>query len=76
MLLVFALMALALERKRVMSVETLLANVPELGDPTLGSPNGRFYFNARAPWDLFRADGKISDPLQLSVAVVLPVTVK
>ena len=62
---------------RVMAVETLLANVPELGDPTLGVvANGRFYFNARAQWDLFGDDGKISDPLRLSEAVVLSVTVK
>ncbi|HVE71917.1 MAG TPA: hypothetical protein VNI54_11150 [Thermoanaerobaculia bacterium] len=34
------------------------------------------YFNARAQWDLFGEDGKISDPLRLSEAVVLPVTVE
>lgn len=62
---------------RVLAVETLLANVPELGDPTLGVvANGRFYFNARAQWDLFGDDGKISDPLKLSEAVVLSVTVE
>jgi hypothetical protein len=62
---------------RVLAVETLLANVPELGDPTLGVVAGnRFYFNARAQWDLFGDDGKISDPLKLSEAVVLSVTVR
>ncbi len=62
---------------RVVAADTLLANVPELGDPTLGVlANGRFYFNARGGWDLFGDDGKISDPLKLSEAVVLSVTVK
>jgi hypothetical protein len=62
---------------RVRAVQTLLANVPELGDPTLGVvANGRFHFNAKGQWDLFGDDGKISDPLRLSEAVVLSVTVQ
>ncbi|HUR81182.1 MAG TPA: hypothetical protein VM733_10470 [Thermoanaerobaculia bacterium] len=62
---------------RVIAVDTLLANRPELGDPTLGVvANDRFFFNARGGWDLFGEDGKISDPLKLSEAVVLSVTVK
>jgi sugar lactone lactonase YvrE len=61
----------------VESVETLLANVPELGDPTLGVVAGnRFFFNANAQWELFGDDGKISDPLRLSEAVVLSVSVR
>jgi hypothetical protein len=62
---------------RVMTVETLLANVPEMADPTLGVVAGnRFFFNAKAQWDLFEDDGKISDPLKLSEAVVLSVPLR
>ena len=62
---------------RVMTVETLLANVPEMSDPTLGVVAGnRFFFNAKAQWDLFEDDGKISDPLKLSEAVVLSVPLR
>ena len=61
----------------VSSVRTLLANSPLMGDPTLGVvANGRFYFNANAQWDLFGDDGKISDPLKLSEAVVLSVPLR
>jgi hypothetical protein len=64
----------------VSSVQTLLANSPDMGnpgDPTLGVvANGRFYFNANAQWDLFGDDGKISDPLKLSEAVVLSVPLR
>lgn len=61
----------------VSSVQTLLANHPLMGDPTLGVlAGGRFYFNAYAQWDLFGEDGKISDPLRLSEAVVLSVPVR
>lgn len=61
----------------VMSVETLLANAPGMGDPTLGVvANNRFYFNANAQWDLFTEDGKISDPLRLSEAVVLSIPLR
>jgi hypothetical protein len=56
----------------VSSVDTLLANVADLGDPTLGAIAGkRFYFNANAQWNLFGGDGRIADPLQLKPAVVL-----
>jgi len=69
--LLFALFALLL------AAEILLASVPELGYPRLGVvANARFSFNARAQWDLFDDDGKISDPLKLSEAVVLSVTVR
>jgi hypothetical protein len=62
---------------RVVTVETLLANVPEMSDPTLGVVAGnRFFFNAKAQWDLFEEDGKISDPLKLSEAVVLSVPLR
>ncbi len=61
----------------VSSVRTLLANSPDMGDPTLGVvANGRFYFNGNAQWDLFEDDGKISDPLKLSEAVVLSVPLR
>ncbi len=61
----------------VSSVQTLLANSPLMGDPTLGVvANGRFYFNGNAQWDLFDEAGKISDPLKLSEAVVLSVPVR
>jgi Tetratricopeptide repeat len=61
----------------VSAVQTLLANSPLMGDPTLGVvANGRFYFNANAQWDLFDGDGKISDPVKLSEAVVLSVPVR
>jgi hypothetical protein len=61
----------------VSSVETLLANAPGMGDPTLGVLVGkRFYFNANAQWDLFGDDGKIADPLKLQPAVVLSVPVE
>lgn len=61
----------------VEAVETLLANAPALGDPTLGVIVGnRFFFNANGQWELFGEDGKISDPLRLSEAVVLSVTVR
>jgi len=60
----------------VSSVETMLANVPALGDPTLGVVVGkRFYFNANAQWDQFADDGRIKDPLQLKPAVVLSLPV-
>lgn len=60
----------------VSSVETLLANVPEMGDPTLGVVVGkRFYFNANAQWNHFGEDGRIAAPLQLKPAVVLSVPV-
>jgi hypothetical protein len=58
----------------VSSVETLLANAPGMGDPTLGVVVGkRFFFNANAQWELFGDDGKIADPLKLQPAVVLSV---
>ncbi|HEX6100555.1 MAG TPA: hypothetical protein VF432_29840 [Thermoanaerobaculia bacterium] len=61
----------------VSSVQTLLANSPLMGDPTLGVvANGRFYFNGNAQWDLFDGDGKISDPVRLSEAVVLSVPLR
>lgn len=61
----------------VSSVQTLLANSPLMGDPTLGVvANGRFYFNGNAQWELFGDDGKISDPLKLSEAVVLSVPLR
>lgn len=61
----------------VSSVRTLLANSPLMGDPTLGVlANGRFHFNGNAQWDLFTADGKISDPLKLKEAVVLSVPLR
>lgn len=61
----------------VASVETLLANAKEMGDPTLGVVAGnRFFFNANAQWDLFTDDGKISDPLKLSEAVVLSISLR
>jgi hypothetical protein len=60
----------------IASVETLLANAALMGDPTLGVMVGkRFHFNANAQWDLFRADGTITDPLKLQPAVVLSVPV-
>lgn len=47
------------------------------GDPTLGVvANNRFYFNGNAQWELFGDDGKISDPLKLSEAVVLSVPLR
>lgn len=62
---------------RVMAVRTLLANVPELGDPTLGAvANGRFHFNAKGQWELFGEDGKIADPLALTEAIVLSVPLR
>ena len=58
----------------VSSVETLLANAADMGDPTLGTLVGkRFFFNANAQWDLFGGDGRIADPLKLKPAVVLSV---
>ncbi len=61
----------------ISSVETLLANVSGLGDPTLGVVAGdRFYFNANAQWDLFAEDGTITDPVKLKEAVVLSVPVR
>ena len=61
----------------VSSVETLLANAPDMGDPTLGTVVGkRFFFNANAQWELFGGDGRIADPLQLKPAVVLSVPAK
>jgi hypothetical protein len=61
----------------VSSVETLLANAPKMGDPTLGTMVGkRFHFNANAQWDQFGEDGRIADPLQLQPAVVLSVAVE
>jgi hypothetical protein len=60
----------------VSSVDTLLANAPHMGDPTLGVLVGkRFYFNANAQWDQFGDDGRIADPLKLKPAVVLSVPV-
>lgn len=60
----------------VSSVETMLANAANMGDPTLGVVVGkRFYFNANAQWDLFGDDGRIADPLKLKQAVVLSVPV-
>lgn len=64
-------------RLAVQSVETLAANLPEMGDPTLGVLVGkRFYFNANAQWELFGEDGRIADPLKLTEAVVLSVPVE
>ncbi|HEV7238823.1 MAG TPA: tetratricopeptide repeat protein [Thermoanaerobaculia bacterium] len=61
----------------VSSAKTLLANSPLMGDPTLGFvANNRFYFNGNAQWELFGEDGKISDPLKLSEAVVLSVPLR
>jgi hypothetical protein len=61
----------------VSSARTLLANSPLMGDPTLGVvANNRFYFNGNAQWELFGDDGKISDPLKLSEAVVLSVPLR
>lgn len=61
----------------VASVETLLANAPNLGDPTLGViARGRFYFNANAQWELFAEDGTITDPVKLQEAVVLSVPLR
>jgi hypothetical protein len=61
----------------VSSVQTLLANSPLMGDPTLGVvADGRFHFNGNAQWDLFDGDGKISDPVKLSEAVVLSVPLR
>jgi hypothetical protein len=60
----------------VSTVDTLLANAPGMGDPTLGVMVGkRFFFNANAQWDLFGDDGKIADPLKLQPAVVLSIPV-
>ena len=60
----------------VAAVEPLLANAPGLGDPTLGVVvDKRFFFNGNAQWDLFRDDGTITDPVKLSHAVVLSVSV-
>jgi hypothetical protein len=64
-------------RLAVQSVETLAANLPEMGDPTLGVlARNRFYFNANAQWELFGEDGRIADPLKLAEAVVLWVGVE
>jgi hypothetical protein len=61
----------------VAGVRTLLANSPLMADPTLGVIAGnRFFFNANGQWDLFGEDGKISDPLRLSEAVVTSVSVR
>ena len=61
----------------VAEVETLAANAPGMGDPTLGVVAGeRFYFNANAQWDLFADDGTISDPVKLADAVVMSVPVR
>ncbi|HEV7767190.1 MAG TPA: hypothetical protein VGQ76_19470 [Thermoanaerobaculia bacterium] len=61
----------------VSSVETLLANSPDMGDPTLGVLVGkRFFFNANAQWDQFGDDGRIADPLKLKPAVVLSLPVE
>jgi len=62
----------------VAGVETLLANVPSLGDPTLGVvAKGAFYFNAAGQWDLFDdpedAAGKAKDEQTLRPAMVLRV---
>ena len=58
----------------VSSVETLLANVPGMGDPTLGAVVGkRLFFNANAQWELFGEEGRIADPLKLQPAVILSV---
>ncbi|HYH09829.1 MAG TPA: hypothetical protein VEK11_22460 [Thermoanaerobaculia bacterium] len=63
-------------RLAVASVETLAANVEGMGDPTLGVlVRNRFFFNANAQWDLFGEDGRIADPLKLTEAVVLSVSV-
>ncbi len=60
----------------VAAVDTLLANAPGLGDPTLGVViDKRFFFNGNAQWELFREDGTIVDPLKLAEAVVLSVSV-
>lgn len=68
-------------RLGVSAVTTLAANLPEMGDPTLGVLVGnrsgnRFYFNANAQWELFGEDGRIADPLRLTEAVVLSVPVE
>ena len=56
----------------VASVETLLANVPALADPTLGvMANGAFYVNAAGQWDLFDDDGNVKDAEKLRPASVL-----
>jgi hypothetical protein len=61
----------------IASVETLLANVGAMGDPTLGViAGGRFYFNGNAQWDLFAEDGTITDPVKLKEAVVLSVPLR
>jgi sugar lactone lactonase YvrE len=58
-------------------METLLANMPGFGDPTLGVVAGdRFYFNANAQWDLYADDGSISDPVKLQNPVVMWVPVR
>jgi len=59
------------------AVDTLLANAPALGDPTLGVViDNRFFFNGNAQWDLFADDGTIRDPVKLKEAVVLSVGVR
>lgn len=61
----------------IAAVDTLLANAPALGDPTLGVIVGnRFAFNANAQWNFFADDGTIADPLQLKDAIVLSVPVR
>jgi len=58
----------------ISGAETLAANSPGMGDPTLGVvAGGRFYFNANAQWDLFVEDGTIKDPVRLVDAVVMSV---
>lgn len=64
-------------RLAVESVRTLAANLPGMGDPTLGVLAGkRFFFNANAQWNLFGEDGRIADPLKLAEAVVMSVAVE
>jgi len=56
----------------VASVETLLANDPILGDPTLGVvAKGAFYVNAAGQWDLFDDAGNPTDEEKLRPATVL-----
>lgn len=60
----------------VAAVETLLANVAELGDPTLGVvAKGAFYVNAAGQWDLFDDPddkaGNAKDEQKLRPATVL-----
>jgi hypothetical protein len=71
------LMRLARGGLAISSVETLLANHALMTDPTLGAVVGsRFFFNARAQWDLFGEDGRIADPLKLLPATVLSVPLR